>query len=407
MKLIIEADGGSRGNPGVAGSGTVVYDADRNVLREIAYVVGKRATNNVAEYHGMLRGLEAARELGASEVEIYLDSKLVVEQMSGRWKIKHPDMQKLAIEARKIMSTFDSVTFTWVPRAKNKAADALSNVAMDAAAAGHAPGVVGDESVGSASDQDPTVVPAAAGSAASAASAAQDDTTGMAADRSQPAANNPSHWTGASHPPTRFVLLRHGQTAMSVAKQYSGRSNPQLTELGLAQAKAAAEAIGERAGIDAVITSPLDRCRQTAELAAGVLGLEAIVHDDLIELDFGSWEGRTFQQAHAADPLIHEAWISDPSVTPPGGESLKSLDKRTRRIRRRLEADYAGRTVLVVSHVTPIKSFIRQAMGAGPKMFSRVFLDLASISVVEFFAEDARVDGCVRVVNDTAHLRRL
>ncbi len=394
MKLIIEADGGSRGNPGVSGSGTVVYNADREVLREIVYVVGRRSTNNVAEYHGMLRGLEAARELGATEVEVFMDSKLVVEQMSGRWKIKHPDMQKLALEARKILPAFDSVTFTWVPRTKNKAADALSNVAMDAAANGHPPGIVGE-----ADAEEPV--------AERSTDAAAADSTGLAADRSQPVANNPSHWTGASLPPTRFVLLRHGQTAMSVAKQYCGRSNPELTELGMRQARAAAKVIGERGGIDAVVSSPLTRCVQTAELVADALRVDVATHDDLIELDFGAWDGKTFPQAHAADPLIHEAWISDPTVTPPGGESLDSLDRRTHRLRRRLEADYAGRTVLLVSHVTPIKSFIRQALGSGPQTFSRVFLDLASISIVEFFAEDARVDGCVRVVNDTSHLHRL
>lgn len=137
MKVCIEADGGSRGNPGIAGSGSVLYDAPRaTVLREQAYVVGKSATNNVAEYYGLLIGLEAARDYGATEVAVYMDSKLVVEQMSGRWKIKHPDMQKLARRAKQVMSTFDSVTFQWVPREKNKKADALSNVAMDAAARG-------------------------------------------------------------------------------------------------------------------------------------------------------------------------------------------------------------------------------------------------------------------------------
>ena len=107
--VIVYADGGSRGNPGVAGSGAVVYAADgRTVLRDIVYVVGKKATNNVAEYHGMLRGLEAARDLGARTVEVYMDSKLVVEQMSGRWKIKHTDLQQLAKEARRLLDTFDT-----------------------------------------------------------------------------------------------------------------------------------------------------------------------------------------------------------------------------------------------------------------------------------------------------------
>src|SRR5699024_1969015 len=106
VKVIIYAEGGSRGNPGVAGSGIVLYAADGStILDEIAYVVGKKSTNNVAEYYGLLRGVERAAELGATEVEFYMDSKLVVEQINGRWKIKHPDMQKLALEAKKVINS--------------------------------------------------------------------------------------------------------------------------------------------------------------------------------------------------------------------------------------------------------------------------------------------------------------
>ena len=131
MKVTVYTDGGSRGNPGVAGSGSVVYDENGTTLAEIAYVVGQKSSNNVAEYHGLLRGLEAARDLGATEVDVFMDSKLVVEQMSGRWKIKHPDMKKLALDARDLAAGFSAVTYSWVPRAKNKKADELSNVAMD------------------------------------------------------------------------------------------------------------------------------------------------------------------------------------------------------------------------------------------------------------------------------------
>lgn len=378
--VIVYADGGSRGNPGVAGSGAVVYAADgRTVLRDIVYVVGKKATNNVAEYHGMLRGLEAARDLGARTVEVYMDSKLVVEQMSGRWKIKHPDMQKLALEARRVMDSFDSVTFTWVPRAKNAVADALSNQAMDAAAAGAEPGIVG----GTETADDSEVV---------ASAGAQVGT--------------PAHWTGATARPTRFVLLRHGQTPMSAAKQYSGHSNPELTELGLEQARAAARTLRDRGGIDVIVSSPLTRCLQTAEAAADELGLQVEVVDKLIEQDFGAWEGKTFEEAHALDPRLHDEWLADPSLAPPGGESLQKLHNRVRSVRRDLQERYAGQTVLVVSHVSPIKSFVRQAIDAGPHVVARMFLDLASLSVVEFFGDaGARVGSSLRVFNDTAHLR--
>ena len=392
--VIVYADGGSRGNPGVAGSGAVVYAADgRTALRDIVYVVGKKASNNVAEYHGLLRGLEAARDLGARTVEVYMDSKLVVEQMSGRWKIKHPDMQKLALEARRLVEGFENVTFAWVPRGKNAVADALSNQAMDAAAAGAEPGIVGGTE---AADPEPAAEPAPA----------VDDCEIVAAPGAQ--TGTPAHWTGATSRPTRFVLLRHGQTAMSAAKQYSGHSNPQLTDLGREQAAAAARTLKERGGIDVIVSSPLDRCVQTATAAAEVLGLKVEVVDKLIEQDFGEWEGKTFDEAHALHPKLHDEWLADPSIAPPGGESLQKLHNRVRTVRRDLQERYAEQTVLVVSHVSPIKSFVRQALDAGPHVVSRMFLDLASLSIVEFFAADdagARVGSTLRMFNDTAHLR--
>jgi len=130
--VIINADGGSRGNPGPAGYGAVVFAADGTVLAERAASLGV-ATNNVAEYSGLIAGLEAARDLGASRVTARMDSKLVVEQMSGRWKIKHPDMKPLANRASALVAVFDLVDFEWVPRAENSYADRLANEAMDAA----------------------------------------------------------------------------------------------------------------------------------------------------------------------------------------------------------------------------------------------------------------------------------
>ena len=135
-RLVVEADGGSRGNPGPAGFGAVVRDADSgDVLDEVAAAIGT-ATNNVAEYSGLLAGLRAASEIDpGAEVEVRMDSKLVVEQMSGRWKVKHEDMQRLARQARDVLPP-DRVRYTWVPRERNGHADRLANAAMDAAARG-------------------------------------------------------------------------------------------------------------------------------------------------------------------------------------------------------------------------------------------------------------------------------
>ena len=131
VKVLVEADGGSRGNPGPAGYGSVVWSADRSiVLAENKQSIG-RATNNVAEYRGLIAGLEEAAKLHATEVAVSMDSKLVVEQMSGRWKVKHPDLAELHAQARALAQRFERVTYTWIPRERNKDADRLANRAMD------------------------------------------------------------------------------------------------------------------------------------------------------------------------------------------------------------------------------------------------------------------------------------
>lgn len=388
MKLVIFADGGSRGNPGIAGSGTAVYNEDRSqLLKEIAYVVGQKSTNNVAEYHGLLRGLEAAVELGADEVEFYMDSKLVVEQMNGRWKIKHPDMQKLAIEARRLLNQIPRFSLEWVPRAKNSVADELSNVAMDAAAKGEPAGILD----------------MGAGDGAEAVAADVQDAGGEVGGTSpSTASSTAADWRPECGPATRFILLRHGQTAMSAAKQYSGRANPELTELGKKQALAAAQALADT-HIDAVVCSPLRRCQQTAAAVVEGRDLRVETVEDLIEVDFGRWEGKTFAEADAVDPELHARWLKDTSVACPGGESLRAVHRRVSAVRRELQQRYAGHTVLVVSHVNPIKSFVRQALDSGPQTPNHLFLELASLSEVEFF------DGgsTLHRFNDVGHLGAL
>jgi len=361
VKVVVEADGGSRGNPGPAGYGAVVWTADhKTVLAERKQAIG-RATNNVAEYSGLIAGLEEAANLGASEVEVNMDSKLVVEQMSGRWKVKHPDMVPLHQQATSLSAPFDRVTYTWVPRAKNSHADRLANEAMDAAA---------------------------------------ELETSVPEDKTEQR-TNPAGWTGARGAPTQFLLLRHGQTELSVERRYSGRGNPALTELGRRQADAAAQFIGERGGIAAVITSPLQRAYDTAEAAAKALGLDVNIDADLIETDFGGWEGLTFAEAAERDPELHRRWLRKTSVAPPDGESFDAAAERVGRARARIISEHPGETVLVVSHVTPIKTLLRLALDAGPSILYRLHLDLASLSIAEFYPDGA---ASVRLVNQTAYL---
>ncbi|MGB0438217.1 MAG: bifunctional RNase H/acid phosphatase [Mycobacterium sp.] len=371
MKVLVEADGGSRGNPGPAGYGAVVWSADRaSVLAEVKSSID-RATNNVAEYRGLIAGLEEAASLGADEVEAHLDSKLVVEQMAGRWRVKHPDLAALHQQARGLAGTFDRVTYSWIPRAKNSHADRLANEAMDAALD---PG---------ASVEAPAPVKL---------------------DQASPGTEvvtSPAGWTGARGAPTRLLLLRHGQTELSAQRRYSGQGNPALTDLGVRQADAAAQYLGGRSGVAAVVSSPLRRAYDTASAAARELGLDVIVDDDLSETDFGAWEGLTFGEAAERDADLHLRWLRDTSVPPPAGESFDAVAARVSRAQQRILGEYAGRTVLVVSHVTPIKTLLRMALDAGPAILYRLHLDLASLSIAEFYPDGA---ASVRLVNQTGYL---
>jgi ribonuclease H / adenosylcobalamin/alpha-ribazole phosphatase len=132
LSVIVEADGGARGNPGPAGYGAVVLAADGSaVLAERKSAIGI-TTNNVAEYQGLIAGLAAARDVGATSVAVRMDSKLVVEQMSGRWQIRHPALQALAGTAKALATEFEAVSYEWIPRERNQHADRLANEAMDA-----------------------------------------------------------------------------------------------------------------------------------------------------------------------------------------------------------------------------------------------------------------------------------
>jgi len=131
VKVVVHVDGGSRGNPGPAAAGAVVSTPEGDVIDEATEFLG-RTTNNVAEYRGLLLGLERARLLGATEIEIYNDSELVAHQINGRYKVKHPDMKPLYLEAMQRLREFGRWRVRSVPRAQNAAADALVNQALDA-----------------------------------------------------------------------------------------------------------------------------------------------------------------------------------------------------------------------------------------------------------------------------------
>ncbi|MFD4176579.1 bifunctional RNase H/acid phosphatase [Streptomyces anulatus] len=448
-QVVVEADGGSRGNPGPAGYGAVVIDpATGEPLAEAAEYIGV-ATNNVAEYRGLIAGLTAAKALfpdagDALRVHVRMDSKLVVEQMSGRWKIKHPDMKPLAARAAAVLPP-SSVTYEWIPRAQNKHADRLANEAMDAGRDGRqweasastaaldapartvtAPppvqGPPGDQAAGAAKAR--AALAAARGAADTLFPVPEPgvpDTTVPAAPTA-PAAPAPGQPAGSASrkagapqtgwgsapdlgAPATLVLLRHGETALTPEKRFSGSggTDPELSATGRGQAGRAAEHFAALGTVQEIVSSPLRRCRETAAAVAGRLGLDVRIDEGLRETDFGVWEGLTFGEVREryADDLT--AWLASPDTAPTGGgESFAEVAERVAAARDRIVARYAGRTVLLVTHVTPIKTLVRLALGAPPEALFRMELSAASISTVAYYADG---NASVRLLNDTSHLR--
>jgi ribonuclease H / adenosylcobalamin/alpha-ribazole phosphatase len=378
--LVVEADGGSRGNPGPAGYGALVRDAQTGeVLAELLDSVGV-TTNNVAEYSGLIAGLRAAGQLApGADVQVRMDSRLVVEQMSGRWKVKDPNLRTLAASAREASAALGRVSFTWIPRAENSRADRLANQAMDAASGGDRPGGT------------PAASPVTAGEAAAGSAAA-----------AQPADSPARGWGPARAKATTTLLLRHGQTPLSTERRFAGRSDIPLTDIGQRQAAAAAARLAERGGINVIVTSPLRRTRRTAEAVAEATGAPVVVEDDLVETDFGTWEGLSFAEAGAQDPDHLKAWLGGADVAPPDGESFAAAGRRVLGALDRLLAAYPEQTLLIVSHVTPIKTILCRALLAPPAALFRIHLDVASLCEVNWFADGPAV---VRSMNDTSHLR--
>jgi probable phosphoglycerate mutase len=204
--------------------------------------------------------------------------------------------------------------------------------------------------------------------------------------------------------PTTFVLLRHGETPLTPEKRFSGSggADPSLSERGREQASHAAAAFAARGGIEAIVCSPLTRCRETAQAVADRLRLEVRVEDGLREADFGSFEGLTFAEVKERQPEALDAWLASPKTAPPDGESFVAVARRVAVTRDRLLARYAGKTVLVVSHVTPIKTLVRLALGAPAESLYRMELAAASVSAVQYYADG---NASLRLFNDTSHLR--
>jgi ribonuclease H / adenosylcobalamin/alpha-ribazole phosphatase len=365
--VLIEADGGSRGNPGEAAYGAVLKDAETGeLIAERAEHIGV-ATNNVAEYRGLIAGLELYNEhTPDAELEVRMDSKLVVEQMSGNWKIKHPDMKPLAMAAHRLAPF--GTTFTWIPREQNKHADRILNVALDTA--------TGRPAKKTRESQ----VPATGARSGTASAEEPGRSTG----------NKLVGWSKDLGTPTTLILVRHGETAHTTEKRFSGSggADPGLNSDGEAQVRAVADWLAPLAEeVDALVSSPLRRTRETAEIIAARLDKQVEVEDGLAEAAFGTWEGLTFREVQQKYPDDLDAWLGSMDIAPGGGESFTEIDTRVRRTRDRLLSRYPGKTVLAVTHVTPIKLMVRMALGAPLEAVYRMELAPASVTVISWFED--------------------
>ncbi|MGA4993538.1 bifunctional RNase H/acid phosphatase [Nonomuraea bangladeshensis] len=409
---VIEADGGSRGNPGPAGYGAVVKDAaSGQVLAEAAEAIGV-TTNNVAEYRGLIAGLQAVLRVGGegAAVAVRMDSKLVVEQMAGRWKIKNEGLRPLASEAGALVRRLRVTEWTWIPRERNKHADRLANEAMDAAAQGlrwKAGGTSdSDEPIPAPSPEQTDLLDVSGISAPARGSSdlsAPTASVAAAQQRTSPDRGTGTGWRPPARIATSLLLLRHGETELSLERRFSGLGDPELTPNGLSQAEAAAVRLSrEPYRPEVIVSSPLKRARQTAAAVAARTGLDVEVDDELREADFGEWEGHTFTEVQRRWPAELTAWLADPEAAPPGGESFAVAARRVQAAGERLVERYEGKTVLAVSHVTPIKMLLRLALMAPLESLYRMHLDLACLSLIEYYADGPAV---VKSFNDTAHLR--
>ncbi len=354
----LTADGGSRGNPGPAGYGAVVSENGK-IVAELFDVIGT-ATNNVAEYSGLLAGLTHIHQLDPqATIEVAMDSKLVVEQMSGRWQIKHADMRDLAKQCR---SAHDPslVTYKWIPRDENSHADRLANKALDGGSA-HKPIAVVQEN--------------------------------FLTDRLR-----------SSEVPTMIHLVRHGETILTPTRKFSGTGSldPELTEDGLAQAERVA---GEIAKLqpEVLISSPLKRARQTADAIARATGLDVVEDEDWFELSFGTWDGKSIEEVKAESPDEYQAWLNSSSYRPGDGESYDEARVRIDAALDKLVAKYPGQKVVVVTHNGVIKSAANLAIGGPNDGVFHMDATPCSISTISIWPSDGL--RALRSFNERGHHR--
>ena len=340
MTYLIKADGASRGNPGEASFGAVLFDGETEIASVSEYL--GQATNNFAEYSGVIAGLRLARNHDPkADYLVQLDSKLVVEQLSGRWKVKSRDLMPLVAEAQALTVGL-SVRFEWIPREENTRADQLANQALDAPATRPVP----------------------------------DQPGSIRAPR-------------VSSSGTEVIFVRHGHSAHTEKNLVAGGdgADPELSELGFMEAEATAEFISQAPAAwklslanPIVVSSDMLRTRQTATAIANRLGAEMKIEPRIREVYFGEWNGLTNEELFSKDQELLDSWRGSLDFRPPGGESVNDLLRRVSPFIDELREQYANRTVIVVSHMMPTRAMTHSIMGSDPSYLWSASFAPASVS---------------------------
>lgn len=355
--FVLFADGGSRGNPGEAAFGAVVLE-ESTVVAELSERIGV-TTNNVAEYSGLIAGLKEINKLDAdAHVLVRMDSKLIVEQMCGRWQIKNPEMRRLAQAARNAHPP-QLVRYEWIPRELNTQADRLVNEALD----------------------------------------------GMISESPGPLRRNYlTERLISDETPTMIYLVRHGETALTPFRKFSGIGplDPALTDKGKSEAEAAGR---EMAKIkpEILIASPLRRTTETAEVIAKTLNLEIDFDPIWRECNFGVWDGMTVAEVKEKYPKEYAMWVSTSSYAPPGGESYGEAMARAVHGLTSIAAEYPAKKVCVVTHNGMIKTALAAAIKAEPSAIFNLDVSPGSISSISIWPSDGLM--AIRSTNERGHLR--
>ncbi|MDG2497053.1 MAG: histidine phosphatase family protein [Aquiluna sp.] len=365
--IFVYCDGASRGNPGPASYGVHIEDSNGRTIADFGEGLGDQ-TNNFAEYQGVIAALRFLTATEFRNLTIRLDSKLVVEQLSGRWKVKSPDIRELVAEASQLLGAFD-VKLEWIPREKNTIADSLANRALDE----------GDFQTREASLPLATIQP-----------------------RSIRAPRQLVE-------PTTVVVIRHGSTASTEANLISGGDgdDPVLSSLGETEASLAAAAIPDLLdfyqlpGVSRIVHSPMTRTTQTANAIAATLRIETESDSRLKEIGFGDWEGISMTELEVDSNAAVAAWRNSATSKPPRGESIEELEARVARAVTELVASSQGKTVAIVTHMMPTRAIARMAQRSNDQTNWNINFAPCGISIYRFYGTDFAESFCI---NSCGHL---